>query len=274
MSLKTILVDDELWMLQQFREECSELPEIEIVGEFSFAQDALDYARENPVEFALLDIEMPGINGVELAKELRRLYPEMIVVFVTGHKEYLSDFIDMKADYYVLKPYGREEVRDVLDRAKLYSARLRKRVDVTTFGPFTVFVDGKPLHFSSSKAKELFALLVQKRGAVLTPQEALDSIWEGREYDKGEASVYRVTLTRLRDILEDAGIGDVLQSTPRGKYLDVGKYSCDLNDFIAGDREARQRFNGQYLPEYSWGETTLAQLMRISRGESFRDDEL
>ena len=70
MSLKTILVDDELWMLQQFREECSELPEIEIVGEFSFAQDALDYARENPVEFALLDIEMPGINGVELAKEL------------------------------------------------------------------------------------------------------------------------------------------------------------------------------------------------------------
>ena len=268
MSLKTILVDDELWMLQQFREECSELPEIEIVGEFSFAQDALDYARENPVEFALLDIEMPGINGVELAKELRKLYPEMIVVFVTGHKEYLSDFIDMKADYYVLKPYGREEVRDVLDRAKLYSARLRKRVDVTTFGPFTVFVDGKPLHFSSSKAKELFALLVQKR------QEALDSIWEGREYDKGEASVYRVTLTRLRDILEDAGIGDVLQSTPRGKYLDVGKYSCDLNDFIAGDREARQRFNGQYLPEYSWGETTLAQLMRISRGESFRDDEL
>ena len=66
----------------------------------------------------------------------------------------------------------------------------------------------------------------------------------------------------------------MLQSTPRGKYLDVGKYSCDLNDFIAGDREARQRFNGQYLPEYSWGETTLAQLMRISRGESFRDDEL
>ena len=274
MKLKTILVDDELWMLQQFREECSGLSEIEIVGEFSFAQDALDYAQDNPVEFALLDIEMPGMNGIELAKELRKLYPEMIVVFVTGHLEYLSDFIDMKADYYVLKPYGKEEVRDVLERARLYAARLKKRVVITTFGPFTVFVDDKPLHFSSSKAKELFALLVQKQGAVLTPQEALDCIWEGREYDKGDTSVYRVTLTRLRDILSDAGIGDILQSTPRGRYLDVRKYSCDLNDFINGDEEARRRFNGQYLPEYSWGESTLAQLIRISRGEHFKDEEL
>ena len=55
--MKTILVDDELWMLRQYREECSGLPEIEIVGEFSFAQDALDYARENLVEFALLEFK-------------------------------------------------------------------------------------------------------------------------------------------------------------------------------------------------------------------------
>ena len=267
--MKTILVDDELWMLQQFREECSGLSDIEIVGEFSFAEDALAFAENNLVEFALLDIEMPGMNGVELAKELRRLYPEVIIVFVTGHKEYLSDFIDMKADYYVLKPYGEKEVRDVLQRAVLYSARLKKHIEIRTFGPFTVFVDGRPLHFSSSKAKELFALLVQKQGAVLTPQEALDCIWEGREYNKGKTSVYRVTLTRLQDILDDAGIGGVLRSTQRGKYLDLTRYDCDLNDFLAGDREARRTFSGQYLPEYSWGEPMLALLLRIASGEKF-----
>lgn len=267
--MRTILVDDELWMLQQFREECSGLSDIEIVGEFDFAQDALAFAEKNLVEFALLDIEMPGMNGIELAKELRRLYPEVIIVFVTGHKEYLSDFIDMKADYYVLKPYGKKEVKDVLERAMLYSARLKKRIDIRTFGTFMVFVDGKPLHFSSSKARELFALLVQKQGSVLTPQEAMDAIWEGREYGKGESSVYRVTLTRLRDILSEAGIGDVLQSTQRGKYLDVTKYSCDLDAFLRGDREAIRAFNGQYLPEYSWGEPMLAKLLRIARGENF-----
>lgn len=264
--MKTIMVDDELWMLEQFTEECAGIPEIEIVGNFTFAEDALDFAKNNLVEFALLDIEMPGMNGVELAKELRKLYPEVIIVFVTGHKEYLSDFIDMKADYYVLKPYGKAEVRDVLQRAKLYSARLKKRIDIITFGRFEVLVDGKPLHFSSSKARELLALLVQKRGTVLTPQEAMDCIWEGREYDKGESSVYRVTLTRLRDILSDAGIGYILQSTPRGKYLDTSQYNCDLNDFMNGDEDARRRFGGQYLSDYSWGEPVLADLVRIAGG--------
>ena len=45
--MKTILVDDELWMLQQFEEECSQLPEIEVVGTFSFAEDALVFAKNN-----------------------------------------------------------------------------------------------------------------------------------------------------------------------------------------------------------------------------------
>lgn len=269
--MKTIFVDDELWMLEQFKEECAGIPEIERVGEFTSARTALEYARENLVEFALLDIEMPGINGVELARELRALYPEIIIVFVTGHREYLEDFINIKADYYVIKPYNKADVEDVLDRAKLLSGRLKKRVKVSTFGPFEVFVDGRPLHFTSSKAKELFALLVQKQGAVLTPQEALDRIWEGREYDKGANSVYRVTVTRLKTILEEAGLDELLQSTMRGKYLDTSRFDCDLYDFLAGDAAARRLFNGEYMSDYSWGEETLAKLLRLSRGENYTD---
>ena len=52
-KMRTILVDDELWMLEQFAEECAELPEIEIVGNFTFAEDALEFAKANLVEFAL-----------------------------------------------------------------------------------------------------------------------------------------------------------------------------------------------------------------------------
>ena len=126
--MKTIFVDDELWMLKQFKTECSDIPDIEMVGEFTSAEEALEYARANPVEFALLDIEMPGMNGVELARELRKLNSDVIIVFVSAHSEYLEDFINIKADYYVIKPYERQDILDVIKRAKLLSGRFRKRI--------------------------------------------------------------------------------------------------------------------------------------------------
>ena len=64
--MKTIFVDDELWMLMQFKTECSDIPDIELVGEFTSAEEALEYARKNPVEFALLDIEMPNLEDLRI----------------------------------------------------------------------------------------------------------------------------------------------------------------------------------------------------------------
>ena len=270
--MRTILVDDELWMLEQFEEECAEIPDIEIVGTFAFAEDALAYAKEHPVEFALLDIELPGMNGVELARELRRLYPEVIIVFVTGHKEYLGDFIDMKADYYVLKPYGKEEVRDVLQRARLYSARLKKRVRIQTFGKFEVFIDGIPMHFKHAKAKELLALIVDRAGSTVNSQEALDTIWEGKAYDKNTASAYRMAMSRLKEALDEAGVGDIIGTqSSQGRYLVKSKVDCDMLDFLNGEPEALRSFNGEYMSGYSWAEPSLGNLLRIQQGKMYSE---
>ncbi len=261
--MKTILVDDEPWTMTEFKEECSGLPEIEVVGEFLFAEDALEYARSNLVEFALLDIEMKGMNGVELARELRKLYPEIIIVFVTSHSKYLKDFIDVKGDYYVFKPYSRQDVQDALQRAMIYSGRLKKRIRACMFGSFDVYVDGKVMGFKSAKAKELLALLIQKRGGVVTPEEAMNCLYDGRVYDRGKSSAYRMNVLRLRESLEEAGVRDLLFSPEHGhgKYIDASKLDCDLYDFLDGDPEGRRKFNGQYLSGYSWGETMLAALV-------------
>ena len=267
MKMKTILVDDLLGMMMQFKIECADLPEIELVGEFTNSFDALEFAKHNLVEVALLDIEMPGMNGVELARELRKLYPEVIIVFVTGHKEYLEDFLTVKGDYYVLKPYTREDVLEVLQRAKLLSGRLKKRVFIHTFGAFDVFVDGVPIHFKRKKAKELLALLVDRQGSTVTAEEALDLLWEDRAYSIGSTSVYRVTAVSLRETLEEYGISDILGSTSRGKYIKRGLIDCDLFNYLAGDEEAIRQFHGYYLTSYSWGEATLGLLMNKWRDE-------
>ncbi|MBR2831987.1 MAG: response regulator [Oscillospiraceae bacterium] len=256
--MKTILVDDQLWNMLQFKAECEDIPEIELVGEFESAKDALAYARGHLVEFALLDIEMPGVSGIELARQLREIYPDVIIVFLTGHKQYLEEFINLKADYYVFKPYTKSDVMDVIKRAKLLSGRLKKRVSIRTLGRFDVFVDGRPLYFKSAKAKELLALLVDKRGAILTAREALDTVWADKNYGRDDTSVYRVTMLRLRETLEQEGAANILCSTVQGKYLDTALVDCDLYALLDGQKW--ELFHGEYMSDYSWAERTLAAL--------------
>lgn len=262
--MRTILVDDEIWMMRQFEVECALIDDIEIVGRFITGMDALKYAKENIVEFALLDIEMPGIGGIELAKELKKLYPNIIIVFVTGHKRYLEDFINIKADYYVLKPYSKEEVEDVLMRAKLLSKRLKKRIYIRTFGNFEVFAEEKPVYFKSSKAKELLAYMVDRQGGILNSREAFAAIWEDRgDYNQVNSAVFRKALMRLRKNLEEEGIEELVLEEAHGRALNFKVFDCDLYDFLEGKEETIRCFAGEYMSQYSWGEITLSNLVEI-----------
>ena len=271
--MKTILVDDELWAMRQFESECASIEVIELVGCFDSCQSALRYARENPVEFALLDIEMPGMNGIELAKKLRDLYPAIIIIFVTAHQEYLIDFIHVKADYYVLKPYTKEDVESTLQRAKLLSKRLDKSIFFKTFGNFEMFIEGKPTDIRSAKARELLALLVEKRGGKLDAKEAFMKMWEGREYNNKNASVYRKTLSTLQEILSELGIQNILITLPHGRAVNTELFDCDLYAFLDGDEETIKNFPGIYMSEYSWGELMLAVLTEKKYGfKSFANE--
>ena len=66
--MKTILVDDMLLDLQLFELKCADMPDFEIVGKFTDPQAAIEYASGHVVDFALLDIDMPGMDGIQLAQ--------------------------------------------------------------------------------------------------------------------------------------------------------------------------------------------------------------
>ena len=153
----------------------------------------------------------------------------------------------------------------MLEKARLLSGRLRKRIFMHTFGMFDVFIDGTAVDIRSRRAKELLALLVQKRGVSLSPEEALEIIWENEEYTNDSASVYRKTVSTLTQILSDLGIGELLITMKHGRALDTTMFDCDLYDFQDGSISAIESFNGQYMNQYSWGEPMLAQLIREKR---------
>lgn len=129
------------------------------VKQFSNPKVALEYAKKEPVDLAILDIAMPEMNGVDLLKELRAIQPQMLIVFVTAYNEYIRDANVWGADDYIIKPYTRETLKLMVERMKLLSKRQEKKIYIQTFGQFTIFYNGRPVPLRG-KAKEILALIV------------------------------------------------------------------------------------------------------------------
>ena len=85
---------------------------------YSAAKSLLfDYCEEKDFDILLLDIEMPGMSGVELAKAVRKENATVQIIFITGYYEYFSDGFDVSALHYLIKPADERKLMPVLDRA-------------------------------------------------------------------------------------------------------------------------------------------------------------
>ena len=131
------------------------------------------------------------------------------------------------------------------------------KVRIRTFGYFDVFVEETPIAFRNEKSKELFALLVDRRGGFVTSEEAISFLWEEETANAVTLARYRKVALRLKNLLEEYGIGDIVESVNGKRRLVPEKVQCDLYDYLSGQREL---FKGSYLTNYSWAETTLGEL--------------
>lgn len=135
------------------------------------------------------------------------------------------------------------------------------RVRIRTFGYFDVFVDGRPVMFRNGKAKELLALLVDRRGGFVSSEEAVSFLWEDEPASQVVLSRYRKVSLRLKNLLEEYGIAYILESV-NGKRRLVAEYvECDLYQYLSDDKKYAGLFGGSYLTNYSWAEVTLGELL-------------
>lgn len=197
-------------------------------------------------------------------------YEEIEALFAAGEKEFT--YFDMTRNTYRRikaicsqkysdgSPHCYVMLYNVEDKGAQPAAEGDKSVQIRTFGYFDVFVDGKPIAFRNEKSKELFALLVDRRGGFVSSEEAISFLWEDEPANSVTLARYRKVALRLKNILEEYGISHIVETVSGKRRIVTDRVRCDLYDYLSGREDCAQLFKGSYLTNYSWGENTLAEL--------------
>ena len=267
--MTAICVDDEPLVLQLTLSLFRDLPGFQEVEGFAGPLEALDWLENHTPDIALLDIDMPGMNGLELARRIRDMHPDTAVIFLTGYSEYALDAFQLHASGYLMKPINREKLASEVEYA--LSGRNRGKasnVFAKTFGNFDLLVDGRPLVFKRSKSKELLAYLVDRHGGNVSRPEAFAVLWEDTFYDRAMQKQMDVVIRSLRSTLEEAGVGEIFEIQSGWMRILPERMDSDLFRFLDGNREAIQEYRGDYMSAYSWASQTEAYLDRILQEQS------
>ena len=124
--LSVLIVDDELPARERLRRLVEELPGCNVAGDFSNGTDALANIAKLKPAVVLLDIRMPGMTGIEVARHLGTLEHPPAIVFTTAYDEYALEAFESQAVGYLLKPVRSERLAQALKQAsRLSSPQLR-----------------------------------------------------------------------------------------------------------------------------------------------------
>ncbi|MBN2878919.1 MAG: response regulator transcription factor [Clostridia bacterium] len=115
--IECIIVDDEKIILEELC-EMIQRPSIKIVGAFQDPLEAFQNIKILKPNVVFLDIEMPGINGIELAKKIAKLDFEIQIVFVTAYEQYALKAFEVAAIHYLLKPITMDKIEEAIQRVE------------------------------------------------------------------------------------------------------------------------------------------------------------
>ncbi len=138
-TLRVLIVDDETLARSRLRTllgDCK-APAASVEGEAANATQAIELLRRQPYDLALLDIHMPGADGLTLAQTLHTLPHPPAVVFVTAHAEHAVRAFELEAADYLTKPVRLERLQQTLQKVERL---LRNRTDTATAAPEEVLL--------------------------------------------------------------------------------------------------------------------------------------
>ncbi len=232
------------------------------VNVFNDSDSAAEFLKSNRADLAFVSLCSKNIDYDLIIRKVKKI-DFRTVVFLIGNDDIQSTEVYKKGcDYFIKKPYNPNEIRALLKRFELLSKRLKKRVFVRTFGRFDVFVDGVPVDFHNSKAKELFALCIDHCGGNVTMQEAIDKLWYERHYDDKVKRLYRKAVISIVKTLQENDVSKIFVKSRGTCAINKNAIECDYFNLIKNPQKYADTFHGEYIFDYSWAESTLANIAK------------
>lgn len=154
--MKCIIVDDEPIARKGMQKLVTQVPELELLDTFNSAESAAIYLMGNSVDLVFLDIQMPGINGIEFAKSIPK---NTLIIFTTAYSEYALDSYEVEAIDYLVKPIDPERFRKAVDKAISYHTLLtteEEKKSVENIEDEYIFVKSDRKYFKVSLKDILF----------------------------------------------------------------------------------------------------------------------
>ncbi|TXK68911.1 response regulator [Paenibacillus sp. N3.4] len=259
--LRAILVDDEEPVLDLMERLLESNGNIEIVGKFNRPEDAVGRMKTEYPDVVFLDIQMPGMNGLEVAEYVMEAAPYIDIVFVTAYNQYAIEAFELSAVDYLLKPptaarlnktverlLRKREVRHQEGRKEGSSLseievhndtqlneveHTKKNEGFNCFSHFEFILDahtGEAVKWRRLKDRELMAYLVHKRNRFVSKGSILEDLWPGAKQEQATAFLH-TCVYNIRKKMNSLGYKEKLKYRDNGYKLELMDMWCDVEEF-------------------------------------------
>lgn len=234
--MRIVCIDDEPLILDYLSLKLQEIGDVVVAGTYIHSNEGLNYILQNEVDVVILDINLPEIKGVDLARKITDEKPDILIAFLTAHQEYAIEAFELDAIDYIVKPIRMERLQKTVERARRKLAKAQPQnassekeqlfIQLSNYLAFST--DGEhfsPLQWRTSKAEELFLFLLHNRGDLIDKFQIKEIVWE--DFDISD-SLLHTTVSYIRKTLKD--YKNYLSVELRGDayYLDMKQVHVDV----------------------------------------------
>ncbi|NNM76227.1 response regulator transcription factor [Sphingomonas sp. ID1715] len=210
--MRVLLVDDEALALDRLRTLFADIEDVEVAGQATDGDMALEQIEALAPDLVILDIQMPGRNGLRTAAALEpEKRPE--IIFVTAHEHYAPDAFEVDAADYLLKPVRFDRLRQAVNRAR---RRRELREQAEQSGKLLEEVEALRSKTGSSRSDDAGFWVPERHGHRWVPIESIGWIEAARDYvllhTETRSHMLRATMAALEEKLDGTGLMRVHRS--------------------------------------------------------------